>query len=181
MTTALIDADRKNRKGRNKHTADSFVTDTHKKCSWCDGIKLHSEFSKDKKNIHGKGLGYYCKECASAKTRAHHAKYKESEDYQERKKTSYYKRNYGMSLDDRAKMLEQQNNSCKICKIPLKNLGGHTHTDHDHVTEKVRGILCTNCNRGLGHFQDNTGLLMEAIKYLQSHTENGTQKEGSCL
>lgn len=170
MTTALIDGDRKSRRGRNKYTADSFITDTHKACSWCDEIKLHSEFHKDKRNIHGKGLSYYCKACATAKTRAHHLEYKNDTDYQERKKSSYYKRTYGISYEEREELLNKQNYKCLICAESLNKDGGLTHTDHCHTTGKVRGLLCTNCNRGLGHFKDSVLNLKSAISYLENNT-----------
>ena len=35
-------------------------------------------------------------------------------------------------------------------------------------TNKIRGLLCSNCNRGLGHFKDNIDILKSAIKYLES-------------
>jgi len=40
--------------------------------------------------------------------------------------------------------------------------------DHNHNTNKVRGLLCNHCNRGLGHFRDNTETLLKAIDYLNN-------------
>jgi hypothetical protein len=39
--------------------------------------------------------------------------------------------------------------------------------DHDHITGKVRGLLCNDCNLGIGHFKDNIEKLKLAIKYLE--------------
>ena len=166
MTTVLIDADRKNRRGRNKYTADSFISDTHKKCSWCDEIKTHSEFHKDKKNIYGKGLAYYCKICANEKSKALHNSRKDDIEYKRSKADANYKTKYNLSLIEREQMLKDQDCKCAICQVELKSIGGHTHTDHDHATGKVRALLCTNCNRGLGHFQDNPQIIQNAINYL---------------
>lgn len=62
---------------------------------------------------------------------------------------------------------------CHICGMETticsgKKGGGRTKRtiDHDHVTGKIRGVLCGLCNAGLGHFRDNPRLLMLAIEYL---------------
>lgn len=67
------------------------------------------------------------------------------------------------------KLLTEQEGKCAICKKELVLDGGKAgmHTDHDHKTSKVRGLLCAKCNRGLGCFDDNPGFLTEAIKYLE--------------
>jgi hypothetical protein len=42
------------------------------------------------------------------------------------------------------------------------------HVDHDHETKRIRGILCFNCNRGLGKFGDDVELMGRAVDYLES-------------
>jgi len=51
---------------------------------------------------------------------------------------------------------------CAICSSTKALL-----VDHDHTTKVVRGVLCKNCNFGLGHFFDSIPNLEAAIKYLQ--------------
>jgi hypothetical protein len=69
-----------------------------------------------------------------------------------------------------------------ICGIPLESSGHLTHLDHCHATGKLRSFLCTNCNRGLGHFQDDEELLEAARIYLIGHRANhNSPKEGSGL
>ena len=74
---------------------------------------------------------------------------------------------YGITLEDKERMLIEQDNACKICGTTFgqekKNL---PHIDHDHGTGKVRGLLCDYCNRGLGAFRDNIAYLKHAITYL---------------
>jgi ribosomal protein S8 len=64
-------------------------------------------------------------------------------------------------------MLEQQNHSCYICKEPETVTSRILSVDHDHETNKVRGLLCTNCNTALGKFKDNISFLKRAVEYLQ--------------
>jgi Recombination endonuclease VII len=80
---------------------------------------------------------------------------------------------YGMSaaeydlLYDR--LFEQQNGLCRICGTDNpRNQWGRFAMDHDHRTKEVRGLLCHPCNRALGMFKDDVGLLACAIDYLQS-------------
>jgi hypothetical protein len=58
---------------------------------------------------------------------------------------------YGLSLQDYRAMLERQGKVCGICKTPGKPLC----VDHCHATGKVRGLLCRDCNLGLGNYKDN--------------------------
>lgn len=134
-------------------------------CKACQDFKPISSFHKDSSSV--RGHAYYCKKCATAKTRAHHEQYKDNPEYNNRKRNSYYKSKYSISLEERSNLLKTQDNKCAICSIDLQYTGGHTHTDHCHTTNKVRGILCTNCNRGLGHFQDSKYFLQRAIDYLE--------------
>lgn len=64
-----------------------------------------------------------------------------------------------------AEMFERQQGLCGICLQPMKR----PVLDHCHKTMIVRGLLCSNCNNGLGQFKDDQDLLARAIKYI---TEN---------
>lgn len=77
---------------------------------------------------------------------------------------------YGITEADYEEMVEAQGNRCAVCFSDT--VGGRYdrwHIDHDHATGKVRGLLCTNCNRGIGHFKDNPLFLASAIEYLNGH------------
>lgn len=74
------------------------------------------------------------------------------------------KQNFNLTLEDYNTLLQKQNNVCAICgKTCSKSLA----VDHDHKTGKVRGLLCNNCNRALGHFKDSVENLTNAINYLK--------------
>lgn len=81
---------------------------------------------------------------------------------------------YGISRSDYLAMFEAQKGLCAVCSQPEtdtdKNGGVKAlAVDHDHVTSKVRGLLCTACNTGLGKFKDDPALLQAAIAYLAKH------------
>lgn len=79
----------------------------------------------------------------------------------------YYKRTYGLSLDTYDKIKASQNNACKICeKTDCKLV-----VDHCHTTERVRGLLCHNCNVALGHLRDKPEVIGKCIEYLQDSRE----------
>ena len=73
---------------------------------------------------------------------------------------------YGLTKEDYEKMLEDQKFSCKICKRHMLELDRRLAVDHCHETGKIRGLLCRNCNLGLGFFQDDVSRLNTAIAYL---------------
>lgn len=73
---------------------------------------------------------------------------------------------YGITLQQYTTLLEKQGGLCAICgKEDLIRLC----VDHDHKTGIVRGLLCGNCNQGLGKFKDSLELLIQAIDYLEGN------------
>lgn len=94
-----------------------------------------------------------------------------TEKNKERKKAyqqSIYTKNraktYGLTLDEYNAL--QENTTCALCNNPFKN-SKDKHIDHCHVSKKVRGLLCTKCNVGLGMFGDSVPLLKAAIQYIE--------------
>ena len=59
------------------------------------------------------------------------------------------------------------------CAICLKTFSSTPHADHDHKTRIVRGLLCSNCNRGIGHLQDDPTVVERAAAYLRLHKKAG--------
>src|SRR5260370_25020366 len=105
----------------------------------------------------GRGL---CKDCKQAE-------YTAGNRTKERRRSL---RRYGLSSVDYDAMWDAQDGRCRIClrrpegKLRLKGNQMHhsLHIDHDHVSNKVRGLLCESCNRGLGFFFDDLDLLLAA-------------------
>ncbi len=79
----------------------------------------------------------------------------------ERAKAVYRKHRYGVSADFFDTQFNKQGGLCAVCKLKPA-----TDIDHSHLTEKVRGLLCGSCNRGLGLFGENTNILQSAMNYL---------------
>ena len=64
----------------------------------------------------------------------------------------------------------KQNGKCAICGCTLdSNTKTTMACDHDHKTGLLRGLLCIQCNVGLGQFKDSTERLQKAIEYLRQH------------
>lgn len=134
---------------------------TNKMCIICKIVKPKSEFTLTKKGQ----LPSYCRECASETIRLRNIM-----------------RDFGISKEKYASMLQSQNNCCAICGIhESQNVIKSKHTskskrlavDHDHKTGMVRSLLCSKCNNGLGYFNDDINVLKNAIKYLNQHaTQN---------
>ena len=76
------------------------------------------------------------------------------------------KKTYGITLEQKEKMFEEQGNRCAICKNASTE-GKNWHVDHCHKTKKVRGILCNHCNLMIGHAKDNAKTLLAAAEYLK--------------
>ena len=69
-------------------------------------------------------------------------------------------------------MWDAQKGLCVICDSKMKPTGsgkGCVHVDHCHITGQIRGLLCRECNLGLGHFKDSPGLLKSASNYLDNY------------
>lgn len=78
---------------------------------------------------------------------------------------------YGLTQQQFDEMLEAQSRCCAICGRPDSGRpkDAYLHIDHCHDSRKVRGLLCDNCNVGLGRFKDDPNLLRLAAAYLDRY------------
>lgn len=83
-------------------------------------------------------------------------------------------RNYNVSRQTVEDMHKAQNNKCAVCGGEGFKMAEHHKSklvvDHCHITGKVRGLLCHNCNRALGLLKDKISVLKNAIQYLEGAT-----------
>lgn len=91
-----------------------------------------------------------------------------------------FKSQYGITVEEFDQMLIDQKGQCALCSADISAGGegrgkgmrtGNAAVDHDHVTGKVRGLLCITCNLMLGYAKDDPALLGAAIDYLKEHVE----------
>ena len=101
------------------------------------------------------GLDFYCRECKA--------------DYQAEWTLM---RNFGLTKATYDRMLADQGGGCAICgkEFGMIRAGKRLRlaVDHDHLTGAVRGILCADCNRGIGMFKDDPRLLQAAVDYISN-------------
>jgi hypothetical protein len=84
-------------------------------------------------------------------------------------RTYKLRRQYGLSRAAYGVLLGKQEGCCAICVEPLKE----AHVDHCHNTGVVRGLLCLNCNTGVGHFKESAQMLRKASDYVGDFGSNG--------
>jgi hypothetical protein len=76
-----------------------------------------------------------------------------------------------------AELRQAQDGRCAICGVPEAEAPrARLAVDHDHDSNRIRGLLCNNCNCGLGHFKDSPSRMLAAIEYL---ARTGSAKEAS--
>ncbi len=154
---------------REKSNAGKVIL-TEKTCTKCQELKPITEFTK--LCTTRDGVNTQCKKCVSSYTSI---RYRGSEKVRKtliKKATDRNRKSkYGVSPEEFVSRLALQGGGCAICNKVLdeskRSLIGHV--DHCHVTNKVRGVLCSSCNIGIGLFRDNRKLLSRAIDYLSYH------------
>jgi len=134
-----------------------------KYCPQCQEIKSTVLFYRNSSNK--QNCSAYCKVCQNKRTTLYVNANKEKMSPHLRRYS--LKKRYGLSIEDYNTMLEKQNGVCAICKKP-NSTNKHFAVDHCHSTKKIRGILCDNCNKGLGVYHDDTSILQNAILYLEN-------------
>jgi hypothetical protein len=119
-------------------------------CNKCLQDKPQSEFYKRS------GVGGYVRQCKTCQCQY--------------AKTIFRATRFGITLDQYLEMVEAQNSQCAICSKPHSESKWQCLVvDHNHDTGNVRGLICHNCNKGIGHLQDNIEVLKNAVKYLEKY------------
>ena len=73
---------------------------------------------------------------------------------------------YGMTVEEYDGLLDSQGGACAICSTGTPGGRGRFHVDHCHTSGMIRGLLCNDCNVGIGRLADDPIRCMQAAKYL---------------
>lgn len=180
------------------------IVSQEKVCRLCKTSKPLSEFYK--RQSYHLGVISDCKECCKARQRnarkpaydpelshlrykkwrskmvenperyKHHSDKKNAWNKSDKYLDGYYKKRFGISLEDFNNMMAIQNGRCGNigCSRPIalrpKEEQAKAVVDHDHATGKVRALMCVRCNCMLGHIELNMNLLPGLLDYLNKHT-----------
>ena len=131
-----------------------------RECTKCKVLKSLENYNK---YAHKNYLKAICKECEVQRAQTWNSDNKEK--LKRSSRNSSFKRKYDITLDQYEDIAKSQNNKCLICEEETKR---NLAVDHCHETGKIRGLLCMNCNIGLGHFKDDIINLRKAISYLEN-------------
>jgi hypothetical protein len=131
-----------------------------KKCIGCGQSKERSEFHR---RPDGDGAHNQCKACRSAATRAYYVR-EGGKIKQRSRRTGWVK--VGIDPDRAEEMLATHDGRCSCCGGTEPGGKGSWMIDHDHRTNRIRGVVCHNCNTILGHAKDSVAKLALAIQYL---------------
>ena len=143
-----------------------------KVCPKCSVVKKITDYTF--KNIALNLRHSRCRECSRAADRAVYSLKKSNGTLKPNTRVSpnkkvnqqrYEIKRYGITVEEYEDLILKTNGQCYICDAPPPN-GKRNHIDHDHVTGKVRGILCYRCNHAIGLFKDSPTLLLKAKAYL---------------
>ena len=138
-----------------------------KTCTVCKQELPYTEYHKSSRS--SDGYGYRCKTCDKKAREKYREENRERFAEVSRRKSLKFK--YGITLEEYEELKVKQDNKCAICGCSdsdqrvLHNFA----VDHDHDTGEVRGLLCNQCNRGLGMLGDSLETLQKAVKYLETH------------
>jgi len=144
-----------------------------KKCTSCGIVKPRSEFYPRKNGQYK--VQAKCKACCALPV-ANEYQRQWRLNHPEQAKNAELKRRKGISLEGYKEMLENQQGGCAICGKRGGEVGSgggkalYLAVDHSAKSGAVRGLLCTNCNLGIGSFKDNPELLRKAAEYLEERT-----------
>lgn len=114
-----------------------------------------------------------CRECRKKQYREYSKTNRSKSDFKFKKSNYRLLKTYGITIEEKQNMLIKQNNKCAICTYEFKDLS-NAHIDHNHETNKVRDLLCSNCNTAIGLLKEDKKRIENIRFYLAKHDNNYT-------
>lgn len=142
------------------------MTALFKTCTSCKEEKSVTEFGNrggELKHL----LKSWCKQCHFIAHKKWTENNKETvREYRAKDKWTLKKRcdRHGITVEEFWTLYEEQDGTCPVCDTAIE--AEDSAIDHNHETGMVRGILCKNCNRGLGLLGDSPDTMARAAQYL---------------
>jgi hypothetical protein len=130
-----------------------------KACSCCYQFFGKEFFHPERRNVDG--LNSACRQCRNKKA------LQWQQNNPKSKRSTHLKSKFGITAEQFDEMLQLQNHCCAICMSPTPKGRGTFHVDHCHETGKIRGILCHDCNTGIGKLGDSLESVKKAVSYLE--------------
>lgn len=147
-----------------------------KYCTGCRQHKLIADFHKDR--TRRDGIKHYCKVCTNSYNTGQKSRDPKAFLAKAARRSYRYtlRDKYGLTVEQYEAMVLAQDGLCAICKQPQTAVSKTgvvkaMPVDHNHVTGKVRELLCDGCNQGLGAFGDDINRMSAALDYLIRHSE----------
>jgi hypothetical protein len=147
------------------------VCNSERACAWAKGNREKVQKNQNawrlanKEHVATKRRDWYARTAPEQRTKAKVRR--QAPGVREREYWREVKRNYGLTKDQWLDLFDGQGRCCAICRCTVPGTRRRWHTDHDHATKVVRGILCHHCNNMLGRARDNIETLASGIRYLQ--------------
>lgn len=146
------------------------------RCAICEAARTKIYHSRPEYHEERRAYREANKERERARTRTYYEANKEhlrqmdkiwSEANKGRIQAAERKRRYGISAEQWDAIYRVQGGCCALCRVDLSSLPAKAiHVDHCHATNKMRGILCHDCNTALGKLGDTAESIMRVYQYL---------------
>ena len=159
-----------------------------KQCKKCQKLLDESKYATTRRTLANGTEKIYTDSTCMVCRRNDHLKKEGKREIHRKGSSNWYKNNpdkakeqrlrkYGLTLEEYNNLRQQQNYCCAVCgKHESSVLMGRSikpetalNVDHCHTTNKVRALLCLNCNTLLGKAKDDPEILLKAIAYLEKH------------
>lgn len=139
----------------------------YKQCGLCKETKPINEFTGKTRYTTKDGTekcttSPYCKKCLKVFR----------DNWKIKNPAHWIKQRYNLTKEDALYWYGKSMESCEICGYRWVEGDERLCVDHDHITGKVRGILCKHCNYVLGHSKEQVDILQKTIEYINTHKES---------